>query len=170
MKKWILILISLLVALLLCFNCLKFRRYIELNYISEHDYTKNFYHDDYNLPKDCEFTWWEHYSNYGWTNVVEDYYGVSFDKNFEKTFDMSKVDVVISFGRKLDKLYYDEKYHYDKLNNGLILAVPVFKKEYRKNKIYVYTTNRKYDIFDNEYWTNEMSEFNVEGKVRFNEE
>lgn len=178
MKKRILILCSILVVfliiILLYFNCFKFRRYIELNYISEYDYTKNFYHDDYNLPKDCEFTWWEHYNGKDWMNAVENKHGVSFNesfkKNFNKSFDMSKVDVIISFGRKLNKIYYDEKYYYDKFYNPLILAVPVFEKEYTKNKIYVYTTNRNYSIFNNEYWTDEMSEFNRYGKVRFKEE
>lgn len=174
MKKRLSILIVffafILLCLIFCFVDLKSRKYIKLNYISDYHYTKNFYHAEYNLPQDCEFTWWEHYTNYGWTDIIENYHGVKFDKNFEDKFDMSKVDIIVSFGRKLNMLYYDQKYYYDKLYNGLILAVPVFEKDYGKNKLYLYTTDKKYEIFNNEYWTNEMSKFNLEGKVRFEEE
>lgn len=144
------------------------REYIELEYLAQSDYdkTKNSYIIDYNLNKSADFTWYQKvYSK----NVISDlnkYLGANFDTDLSKKIDISKYDIFISYGRKLKKLYFDNF----KIYNQYRLVVPVFEKEYYGDKIFLYKSNKKYNIIDNDYWTNELWDFNVDGNIRYEEE
>lgn len=144
------------------------RSYIKLKYLGKSKYDKknNVYIEDYNLEKNSEFTWYA--KCYG-ENVLENLdkgYGTNFVNTIEDEIDTSKQDVFISFGRKLNKLYFDDF----KVHGEYYLALPVFDKEYYGDEIFLYVAEEKYNLIDNEYWTNELYDFNVNGNIRYKEE
>lgn len=170
-----------IIAILFVLSCFinvflyyKSRKYIKFTYITESDYTNIDYYQDYNFPDNCEFTWWWHFPAGGADSVkfIDDTFGTRFDKKLGDSIDKSKVDVIISFGRKLKTLYYDKKIYPNGSGSyakGMIIAVPVFEKEYA-HKIYLYVTDKKYNIYPEEFWGDDITQFNRYGNVRFEEE
>lgn len=171
--KVIILIILVLVCLAAILAYHNRRRYITFTYITESDYTNLDYYDDYNFPDDCEFTWWWHLPAKSpdiITNIDENF-GTTFKElldNMDYTIDENKVDIIISFGRKLKTIYSDEKIYYDR-GKYMLDCIPVFEKEYSP-KIYLYVTDKKYDIYPAEFWGDDIVQFNRYGNVRFEEE
>ena len=76
----------------------------------------------------------------------------------------------ISFGRKLDKLYYDDY----KIWDYYYLAIPWYSKRTycKKYNVSSIKTDKKSNLpfMENEYWTDEMQKFNIDGDVRYKED
>lgn len=178
--KRILITMSLVLVIIIIFLIYyhNARKYIKLNFITESDYTRI---DEgialYNLPEDCELTWWGYYPNSdsNTIKVINDTYGTTFDENlnisaFSAGIDTNKTSFIISIGRKLKTLYYDKERYSTGLYDDEILPMPVFSKEYN-HKIYLYITDKKYHVMgEPELLGAYMEEFNVIGNVPYEEE
>lgn len=170
----IVIIFFILICLATVIIYINLRRYVNFTYIAESEYTNLDYFDDYNFPDDCQFTWWWHFPSEtaGTIEFIDEKFGTKFNEKLDYNIDVSKVDIIISFGRKLKTIYYDEKIftngegYYSK---DMIIAVPVFEEEYEP-KIYLYVTDKKYKIYPAEFANNDIENFNRYGKVRFNEE
>lgn len=167
-KVFIGILIAGLLVVVICFCSLNSRRYLKFNYIGESDYTTLDYYSDVNLTDDCEFTWWEYFEDEDehTIEVINDFYGANFSNEILNYTDR-KGDFIISFGRKLKMIYYDKKS--DKgvgYDERLIIGVPVFEKEYNK-KIYIYSTEKKYNVYPPEFANDDYYKFNWDGDVRY---
>lgn len=146
------------------------RTYIKLEYLGKSKYTTDEYTTTYNFDKDCEFTWFrECWESENSLKILDEEYGTSFSESINLSGkDFENSDFYISFGRKLDKLYYDDY----KIWDYYYLAIPVFKKDYCKNTMFLYKTDKKSNLpfMENEYWTDEMQKFNIDGDVRYKED
>lgn len=167
-KVFIGVLLAGLLAIVVCFCSINSRKYLKFSYIGESDYTTlDFYADD-NLTDDCESTWWEYFvkEDEDTIKLINDLYGANFSNEILNYTDR-KGNFIISFGRKLKMIYYDKKsdkgVDYDERR---IIGVPVFEKEYNK-KIYIYGTEKKYNIFPPEFANDDYSKFNWYGNVRY---
>lgn len=153
------------------------RKYVKFTYVTESDYTNLDYYKVYNFPDNCKFTWWWYFPSEDADSItfIDEIFGTRFKElldYLDYTIDKNKVDIIISFGRKLKTIYYDEKVYPNgrgRYAKGMITAVPVFEKEYLP-KIYLYVTDKKYNIYPAEFWGDDIIQFNYYGDVRFEEE
>jgi len=147
--------------------------YYELDWILvDLDYLGSVKHTTYNelhysnypyIDENTEFTWWVHLQL---TNDFTKNKYIDFD--LPDDIDRSKKDIIVSYGRKLRYLYYENTYvpvalwgwdeHYQ--------AEPVFERKYEKDSAHVYLVD-KIKLVDNEFLSFDMSEFNKEGNVPF---
>lgn len=153
----------------------KQRKYLEFTYITESDYTNLDYFAHYNFPKDCEFTWWWDfpYPSVDTIKFINDTFGTKFSEEIADGINIEEHNFIISFGRKLKMIYYDEtmepqskKGRYAK---SMIIAVPVFEEDYN-HKIYLYITDKYYNIYPEEFISDDIINFNMYGDVRYEEE
>lgn len=174
LKKITILFILMLICAILCY---KSRKYIKFTYITESEYTNLDYFNDYKFKDNCEFTWWWYFPSGGADSVtfIDNTFGTRFKEKLRYSsysIDKSKVDIIISFGRKLKTIYYDQKVHPNgsgRYAKGMIIAIPVFEKEY-SHKIYLYVTDKKYNIYPEEFANDDIIDFNRYGNVRFEEE
>lgn len=159
------------------------RKHIKLIYIAEAHYDDISRYAKYGFKAEYPFTWWEHFSSDDKEDIIEfidKTYGTRFGDKWELNIDMirqdmddidmDKQDIIISIGRKLKSVYYDEKIYPDgKDKEGMIIAVPVFEG-YGTCEIYMYVTDKKYNIYPPELANDDIIEFNRFGNVRFEEE
>ena len=177
MSKKIFKSIVIIIAILICYTAFimycKSRKYIDFIYVTESDYTNLDYFESYNFPDNCEFTWWWHFPSQDVDSIafIDETFGTKFKETLDYTIDKSKVDIIISFGRKLKTIYYDPELFPPRwmVNNGMVRVTPVFEKEYN-HKIYLYVTDKKYNIYPAEFWGDDIIQFNRYGNVCFEEE
>ena len=143
------------------------RIYIDLEYLG---YVENVDTSSYGI-KDCpEFTWWEHFT--WWEDKAKDselstatYLLSMYRIKLPEGIDWEKNDIVISFGRELKTLYYHEEW----VILSRYVGRPVFMKEYKDSVAYIYLID-KTDLWNNQFNMDDMSVFNVDGKVPFTED
>lgn len=173
----VILIIIILIHLIIVFLYLNIRKYIKFTYICESNYTNLDYFDDYDFPDNCEFTWWWDFPLESVDSIefIDEKFGTKFKERLENmnyTIDKNKQDIIISFGRKLKTIYYDETINPNgkgRYSHRMIIGVPVFEKEYSP-KIYLYTIDKKYNIYPMEFWGDDIIQFNRYGNVRFEEE
>jgi len=94
-----------------------------------------------------EFTWWNHYT-------LEDYESLSKHNGFvlPEEIDWTNHDVIISFGRELQYLYYYEDDCMDEFfsEEDCYYTTPIFKKEYVHDSAHVYLID-KINLADSEF-------------------
>jgi hypothetical protein len=114
----------------------------------------------YRLPyinEDTEFTWWYH------SSIPEDRI-ISYEFNFivPAEIDRTQKDVIVSYGRKLRYLYYEDMCDWRNAYHGR----PVFEREYSHNNAYIYLID-KIRLIDNEFYDNDLWDFNEKGIIPF---
>jgi len=140
------------------------RLFIELEYlesIENADYTEFYYFND--LNENAEFTWWERV----YTNQKKESISNYFEFIVPEYIDITQKDFIVSYGRKLKYLYYEDEY----IPEGLwdaehYLASPVFEREYKRGTAHIYLID-KVKLGDNEFLTFDMYEFNEKGNIPF---
>lgn len=178
-KFWKLAILIVLISVctMLLYRYQNSRRYINFTYITESNYTNLDYFADYNFPNN-DFTWWWHFpanepmSNTNTIKVIDRMFGTTFENKLKEEINQSRYDIIISFGRKLKMIYYDRTINPNgkgAYSKKMIIAVPVFEKKY-EHKIYLYITDKKYNIYPEEFSSDDIEQFNRYGNIRFNEE
>jgi len=116
------------------------------------------------IGPEIEFTWWNHYT-------VQDYLECApvYDYVLSNEVDGKNHDIIISFGRKLQYLYYYEKdFTYDEEHDGEgrgYRARPIFEEEFLKGSAYLYLIN-KTELANSELASNDLQSF-VAGYIPF---
>ena len=132
------------------------RIFIELNHLdSIENVTYKMINTFIRIDSEDDFTWWNHYpiDRYLSTSAAEYY---AFDLPNE--LDSTKYDLIISFGRKLQYLYYYESdYIYYAASEGY-RARPVFEEEFIRNSAYIYLIN-KTPLMSSELASEDLSKF-----------
>lgn len=138
------------------------RVFIELNYLGSLDeISYKMHYTALDLHPDEEFTWWNYYT------VNEYLSSTYYNAIFSDEIDKEKHDIIISFGRKLNNIYYYENDYFSdpKWPMEGYRARPIFEKDYIHNSAYVYLIN-KTDLADSELASRDMSSF-LEGNIPF---
>ena len=124
------------------------RSFIELTYLMSMDDAwyrmRNLAH---NVLFYKEFTWWNHYSVDDIGHLI---WGYDFDPS--EYVDMTKYDLIISFGHKLKYLYYYKDDYYEGFygsEENYYQAYPVFEGDYIHRSAYVYIID-KIDLANSE--------------------
>ena len=118
-----------------------------------------------------EFTWWvycgipENYTIASGFISVEGRYR-AFEYSVPEHIDRTKKAFIASFGRKLKHLYYDDVYAEPEEWGKAYHARPVFEKEYSHETVYLYLID-KIKLVDNEFYDNDMWDFNEKGLIPF---
>ena len=144
------------------------REYISLEYVgSVENADFSVFRDVYGIPDDFELAWWEQFSaadirRYSLEDILADNYNII----LTEPIDINEKDLIVSFGRKLEMLYYDNMYIND--GAGREFARPVFDEEYNEGVAYLYVIER-IELYNNELVSNDMYYFNLDGDIPFKE-
>ena len=126
-------------------------QYSNLDYLEEYTYSKN------------EFTYWIHCNDLNYISYFE-IFGADVPADLAEC--VNGKTVIISFNRKLKFLFHDNSLHgwteYESYYHGR----PVFQRKYENDMLHIYVTD-KIALIDNEFYDNDLSNFNLDGDVPY---
>ena len=140
------------------------RVFLELEYLCSVPYNKLAFLEYYTYEKD-EFTYWIHYNNM--ISVISAFEAFEADMPTELLhINYDDKTVIISFNRKLQYLFHDNKLHGWAQGNLYYHGRPVFEKDYECYMLHIYLTD-KIDLIENEWYGTDLADYNILEKIPF---